>query len=745
MSSTRPASFKVYLVVLYGVVIGALAWGIADDQTSHQNIWQWAMFTLLLGVTEAMSLFFHRRGARYSLSASEVVLLPMFMALSFPQAVLGAVIGNTLGRLPRWRAAPFKEVFNAAQYGCAAAGGAAVWAVLHDGMGFTPRKAAVGALSVLVVASLSHVFVAGAIALSGEGRFRDVSLAIANVFLVNLAGDLILGLLFAASYAAAEWTLFLFAFPLGALFLGYRAVIRQSKEKERVEHLHTATRALSSTPDLGDALAGFLQAAGGMLSADRVLAIVDVQGNHLWSAVAGSAVLGSLEPVGPAGMTALLDLMQAQGTPFIVHGDDTGPAKEIGADLGFRNFVAVPLVDGTTTTGVLVAADREDAGGFEDAEERLLEALAEELLVRLESHRLFSEVVDERERFERIFTGSKEGICLLDTDGVVRAWNPALERITGYSSDAVMDRRWSDVIVIRDQTENRVQGDELVGYEPDEELEVVTKSGPSRWVTTVSGPLGDAEGSGWVILVRDVTAEHEVEAAKSDFLSTISHELRTPLTTIKGSLQVLARGRGNIPDKLANQMVDVTTRGAERLERLVMNLLAVSQIENGTMAVFPDTVDLTPIVRDRINALLHDHPETRLDVPEEPLVVRADRERMSHVVEHLLENAAKFGGQGEIKIEIAHEGGYARLSVSDNGPGIAPENHERIFERFVRLGEVMTRETQGAGIGLFIAQRSVEAMGGRIWVESNLGEGATFHVSIPMAHPIAVADAADSA
>ena len=745
MASTRLASFKVYLVVLYGVLIGALAWGIAEDQSSHQNLWQWAMFTLLLGVTEAMSLFFHRRKARYSLSASEVVLLPMFMALSFPQAVLGAVIGNTLGRLPRWRAAPFKEVFNAAQYGCAAAGGAAVWTLLHGGTGFTPRNAAVGALSVLFVALLSHVFVAGAIALSGEGRFRDVSLAIANVFLVNLAGDLILGLLFAASYAAAEWTVFLFAFPLAALFLGYRAVIRQSNEKERVEHLHTANRALSSTPDLGDGMLGFLSAAADMLSAAQMVAIVEVHGSQLWSGVSGGASFASLEPVGPPGMQELLELMRARGESFVVHGDDAGMEKEIGSVLGFRNFVAVPLIEGTTTTGVLVAADREGAGGFEEAEQRLLEALAEELLVRLESHRLFSVVIEERERFERIFTGSKEGICLLDTDGVVRAWNPALERITGYGADTVMGRRWSDVIVIREKGENRVRGDELVAVGPDEELEVMTKSGPSRWVTTVSGPLAEAEGGEWVVLVRDVTAEHEVEAAKSDFLSTISHELRTPLTTIKGSLQVLARGRANIPEQLADQMVGVTTRGAERLERLVMNLLAVSQIESGTMAVFPDKVDLIPIVRERIKTLLHDHPQTTLDVPEEPLVVRADRERMGHVVEHLLENAAKFGGSSEIKIEVAHERGYAHLSVTDNGPGIAPENHERIFERFVRLGEVLTRETQGAGIGLFIAQRSVEAMGGRIWVDSKLGEGASFHVSVPMAHPTAVADAADSA
>ena len=746
MPSARPVSFKVYLAVLYAVLIGSLVMGIAEAHGFRANLWQWVMFTALLGTTESLSLFFHRANARYSLSASEVVLLPMFMALSFPQAVLGAVIGNALGRLPRWRAAPFKEIFNVAQYGCAAAGGAAIWALGHESNLFTVRNAAVAALSVLVVALLSHIFVAGAIALSGEGRFRDLSLAIANAFLLNLAGDVTLGLLFAASYSAADWTLFLFAFPIGALFLGYRAVLRQSNEKERVEHLHRATRALASTPDLGDGMLGFLRATADMLSAHQVQAIVEVQGSHVWSGVKSGDTVASLAPVGPAGMSKLLELMRTRQRSFVVHEDDSGPEKDIGEELGFKSFIAVPLTETAGTTGLLVAADREGAGEFEDAEKRLLEALAEELLVRLESHRLFSEVMEERERFGRIFTGSKEGICLLDSAGVVRAWNPALERISGHSSTSAMGRVWSDVCVLRDRDEHQLEGNELIGAEADAELELVTKKGPSRWVSVISGPVGEDEGGGWVVLVRDVSAEHEVEAAKSDFLSTISHELRTPLTTIKGALQVMSRGRDNLPAELADKMVGVTTRGAERLERLVMNLLAVSQIESGTMPVFPDQFLLDELVKERVASMLKDHERIVVLGLDEHLEVRADHERMGHVVEHLLDNALKFGGpQGEIRIELVKENGYARLSVSDDGPGIPAADQERIFERFVRLGDVLTRETQGAGVGLFIAARSVEAMEGRIWVESKVGHGATIHVTIPLAHPVAVRDNATSA
>ncbi|MEA2451376.1 MAG: hypothetical protein QOG04_86 [Actinomycetota bacterium] len=735
-------SVKVYIGALYAVLIVVLGTALATGHDLDQHLWQWLIFSALLGTTEALSLFFHSEDARYSLSASEVVLLPMLVALSFPQALLGAVVANTLGRLPRWRVAPFKETFNLAQYGCSTAAGLGVWAWLHHpDAGFSVYNASIAVLSVIVVALLSHVFVAGAIALSGEGRFRDLSLAIARAFLLNLAGDLTLGVLFAASYHSAEWTLLLFVFPLAALFLGYRAVIRQEKERQRVEHLHAATRALVATPDLAEGVTGFLKAVADMMSANDVRAIVEVQGSYLFSHISAGEVLSALRPLKDEPMNRLVKKVAVRSETRIVLEDETGEAKELATDLGLRSFVAVPVGASGDATGLLLAGDRIGAGEFDQANARLLEALADELLVRLESHRLFSEVMEERERFGRIFSGSKEGICLLDDEGVIRAWNPALENMTGYRSDDLMGRVWSEVVVIRDRSEVRLHGDELVGAEPDEELELVTRSGPSRWVTTMSGPVGESEGGGWVVLVRDVSAEHEIEAAKSDFLSTISHELRTPLTTIKGSLQVLSRGRDNLPTDLADQMIGVTTRGAERLERLVMNLLAVSQIEAGTMPMFPDEVGLEQLVRERADSMLKDHEHYVIDGSSHDLIVRVDRERMSQVVEHLLENAIKFGGkEGTITIALERENGYAHMSVSDEGPGISSADQERIFERFVRLGDVLTRETQGAGVGLFIAARSVQAMGGRIWVDGEGGEGSTFHVTVPLAHPVAVED-----
>jgi signal transduction histidine kinase len=125
-------------------------------------------------------------------------------------------------------------------------------------------------------------------------------------------------------------------------------------------------------------------------------------------------------------------------------------------------------------------------------------------------------------------------------------------------------------------------------------------------------------------------------------------------------------------------------------------------------------------------------------------VVRADKEKLRQTIDHLIDNALKYG-DGRVTVTTSRANGYGRVSVSDEGPGIARADHERIFERFVRLGDPLTRETQGAGVGLFIAKRSLEAMQGRIRVESESGRGATLVIEVPLARPMAVVDEEASA
>lgn len=741
-SHKEPFGLRLYIIFLAATLLGILAASLPRDEAFvDNNLAPWLAMLVLFAVTEYAALNFHDDHIRWGLSASEAILLPMIVGFSFAETVLGATLGVAMVRVSSLHKNAFKEVFNVAQYGVAASAGAAFWHLYSDSTGeFTARNAAVAVLAVIVFAGLTHVFVAGAVMTSKQGDFTEVLRGIGSPAMLNLAGNITLGLFFAAAYLTAQWTIVLFPIPLGALYFGYRAVVRQSRERERVESLHAASRALAASANFEDALIGFLKAMREIVSAVESVAILTLNKQWVVTAVRHGEVTKDLTPLGGGPLLELAEKLRAERNAIRMTEEADDPDAFFKA-MGARGLVAVALLNDDEYAGCLIAFDRVGAGEFSESDARLLEALGNELVMTLDSYRLFAQVHEERERFQQIFAGSKEGICLLDEQGVIRAWNPALARITGFEEEDILGEKWSERVLVRDRYHRRIEGLDIVTVPPDEELELVSRQGPPRYVAIVSGEVqaGDDEKS-WVLLVRDITAEHELEGSKSDFLSTISHELRTPLTTIKGALQVLSGPSAAPSSDVGRQMIEIMKRGSDRLERLVMNLLAVSQMETGEVRVFPDEVDLEELVRSRIETILPQHPQVDVQVDHD-VTVRADKERLSQVVEHLLDNARKFGPEsGRISIAITKENGYARLSVTDEGPGIPKVDQDRIFDRFVRLGHVLTRDTQGPGVGLFIVKRSLEAMSGSVEVESDPSRGGTtFHVRIPLAHPMAAA------
>ena len=734
---------RIYIGVLALALVVVLVETIVEFHGFAENLLYWLLLTALYAAAELVVVLFHHQGGRVGLSTAEAVFLPMVVGLSFSQTVWGVTLGAAIVSFAHRRVGVEKGIFNVAQFGCAAAAAAAFWSVFGDPtQALSPANALFAVAAVLIFAIMTHIFVAAAIAFAEGKRFIDLLRDVASAAVSNLAGNVVLGLLLAASYAGSPWTAVLFPIPMGALFLGYRAFMRQEQERERVEKLHEASRALAGNPTFDAAVTQFLAAAAKMVSALEAQVVLPVRGElHLFVNREGTVTYaGPVQKSAP--VLRVLREMEKTRSFVTVAGLEGGPNKHLAEALGTRDLVATPLIDSDEVIGCFVATDRVGADEFSESDARLLEALGNELVLTLDSYRLFAEVAEERERFQQIFAGSKEGICLLDEEGVIRAWNPALARITGFAEEDILGERWSERVLVRDRNHRRIEGLEIVSVPADEELELVTRQGPPRWVAIMSGevPTGDDEKS-WVLLVRDITAEHELEESKSDFLSTISHELRTPLTTIKGSLQVLSRPSANPNSEIGKQMIDIMKRGSDRLERLVMNLLAVSQMESGDVQVFPDEFDLEDLVRARIATILPDHPQVDVQVDEQ-VVVRADKERLAQAVEHLLDNARKFGPEsGLITVEIAKDNGYARLSVRDEGPGIPKIDQERIFDRFVRLGHVLTRETQGPGVGLFIVKRSVEAMSGSVELDSDPNKGgSTFHVRIPLAHPMAAVE-----
>jgi signal transduction histidine kinase len=226
----------------------------------------------------------------------------------------------------------------------------------------------------------------------------------------------------------------------------------------------------------------------------------------------------------------------------------------------------------------------------------------------------------------------------------------------------------------------------------------------------------------------------ELDQMKSDFIAITSHELRTPITAIRGFVKTLLRNRERLSGDQIASFMNIIDRQSERLARLVEDLLFVSRIEAGTIRVQMEEVTFADFMKDVVDALT---PQGRsrvwLDVDRTDLRVVIDPNRTEQILRNLIENALKFSPpDSQVFLTGKVEDGVIRISVTDQGVGISKEEIPRIFERFHQAGEVMTREAEGAGLGLYITKRLVEAMEGEISVESNPGEGTTFRVTLPL-------------
>jgi signal transduction histidine kinase len=236
-------------------------------------------------------------------------------------------------------------------------------------------------------------------------------------------------------------------------------------------------------------------------------------------------------------------------------------------------------------------------------------------------------------------------------------------------------------------------------------------------------------------VVRDVTAELETEQLKADFVATVSHELRTPLTPLKGFLITLSRGIGDGTEEERQAYYRIMLNQANRLERLITDLLEASRIESGRPVVEAQSMDVTATIDEVVRNFQDEYPDRNMRVVAEAnLLVDADPLRVDQVVTNLVSNAIKYSPrETPIEIRAAREDGHVTVSVRDQGWGITSSDQERVFDRFYRVDNALTRRTGGTGLGLYLAKQLVHAMRGRLWVASAPGEGSTFSFTLPFA------------
>jgi signal transduction histidine kinase len=225
----------------------------------------------------------------------------------------------------------------------------------------------------------------------------------------------------------------------------------------------------------------------------------------------------------------------------------------------------------------------------------------------------------------------------------------------------------------------------------------------------------------------------ELDQMKSDFVAITSHELRTPITAIRGFISTLLRNRERLaPEQIASFMT-IIDRQSGRLAQLVEDLLFVSKIEAGAIRLSIRQVDLGEFLRESVELIGPDAKvRVRILAPPEDAPVAIDPQRVDQILRNLLDNALKFSApETPVTLEGRIDGDVVSFAVTDSGHGILPEDLPSIFDRFHQVGEVLTREREGAGLGLYITKRLVEAMDGTIEVSSEPGRGSTFTVRVP--------------
>ena len=402
-------------------------------------------------------------------------------------------------------------------------------------------------------------------------------------------------------------------------------------------------------------------------------------------------------------------------------------------ELGLRSYMCVPLVAHDHVLGAITFVQAESGRAYDERDLAIAEELGRRAGTAVENAALY-EAAEERGRAARVLESVADGVFLVDDRGVIRLWNAGAEAITGLSREEVIGSRPSNVIAGWDELDERIPVASAPGPGATRtETVPVDIGGRELWIS-ISG-VGFDEGT--VYAFRDLTEERALEEMKTDFVATVSHELRTPLAAIYGAALTIRRTDLELDDEMRNRLLNVIAEESDRLAAIVNDLLLASHLDSGRLQVAVEACDARELAAAVVQTAETHLPKgitLELHAPSRLPLVRADPGQLRQVLTNLVDNAVKYspdGGPVEVRLERADR--FVRFSVSDRGLGIPPTEQRRIFEKFYRLDPNMTRGIGGTGLGLYISRELVRRFDGRIWVESEGGEGSTFYVELPVA------------
>lgn len=499
------------------------------------------------------------------------------------------------------------------------------------------------------------------------------------------------------------------------------------------DYLLEISRALTQELDLEKLLARILRIAIEMLAGQAgLIALKDPEG---WR-------VATAHGIAPAFLSYLTPLLAEENVRELDVRELNRMLKELTytASMGLLNGTGLRLATHGKVIGVIFIF-RNYPDLFTQNDSILLQSFADQAAIAVFNAQLYGQVSYEKQRLDALLDSAADGILILNADLTIERVNDAFERIYGKTHDELATLPHDAIIRWAEEPQGATLQESIANgwpLTPNATLyvegDLEREPHPPLPVGVTYAPLLSPEGRlrNVIVSVRDITHFRTADEIKATFISIVSHELRTPVALIKGYASTLRRDDARWDKSTISDSLAVIEEEADRLSKMVDDLLDASRLQAGGLSLNRADVSL-PMLAKRVAerfATQSNHHDIVTDFPEKFPIILADETRIEQVIMNLVSNALKYAPKGEIKISGTVHSEQVVVCVSDEGPGIEAKDLPHIFDRFYRSTKAV-KHTKGAGLGLYLARAIVEAHGGRIWADPKPDAGARICFSLP--------------
>lgn len=403
-----------------------------------------------------------------------------------------------------------------------------------------------------------------------------------------------------------------------------------------------------------------------------------------------------------------------------------------------NKIAVVPLMAEREMFGILFAINKET--NYTKRDINWLVTIATRIALKIQTVQLFEKNDSKKRQLESILQNTADGIMVM-RQGEPIIWNRAMTTMTGFDN-------FNDYAMINPERAKRIesivkQANREKSLDIYEDVLIKNSDNEDVWLGINFSCIKDQQDIVYVIsVIRNISKEKEIEMQQKEFVYTATHELRTPLTVIKGYLSMILNGDAGKINSRQRVYFGRTLSASERLINLVEELLKVARLEenkitydkkpfNAIKLINEVVVNFTPRAKDKKLAMLINYKKSLNNI-----YLLGDYHKTTEALSNIVDNAIKYTRKGKIELTFSNENGRGIISVSDTGVGISKKDQANIFRKFIRISNLESVKAGGTGLGLYIVKNLIEQQGGSIDVESKVGKGTKFNLSLPIANNI---------